>query len=160
MKFVYRGQDMQSQSFKKPKTQTIIIILLVIALAALVGSKFIGGRSFSSEDVKVKIKNMLNSEMKNAISQAESLGRSGASGSTNIISRVRQHVYALDALNALNISLSGQSSRIFPQQDIDTTMASIDEFFVQLQTGQSVNEVQIKLMDNLAKLDDQLRLWQ
>lgn len=160
MKFVYRGQEKDSQSFRKPKFQTVIIILLSLALLISIGSRFIGGGSFSSDDVKLKIKNMLNSEMKNAINQAESLGRSGASGSTNIISRVRQHVYALETLNSLNIMLNGQSARVFPQQNIDTTMASIDEFFVQLQTGQSVNEVHLKLMDNLGELEDQLRLFQ
>lgn len=160
MKYVYRGQNADSPSTSKIKIENIIIVILIVALLVSIATRFIGGKTFNTEDVKIHIKNMLNAEIKNAITQAESLGRSGASGTTNTISRVRQHVYALDNLNSLSILLMGQSARVFPQQYIDTAMASIDDFLVQLQKGQSVNEALLKLTDNLSRLEDQLRLMQ
>ncbi len=156
MKYVYRGQRSNILVGSDNSKIKYLIVIVVLAIALIVSLSFLlfGSKDLSQEKVNTSIKTMINTEMKNALTQSENLSRSGASGTSNTLGKVRQHVYALETLNKLNIQLFGQSGRLYPQQYFDTTQGIIESYATMLQTGQTTNEVLAKLIENLKIMQD------
>ncbi|NMD37149.1 MAG: hypothetical protein GYA87_00520 [Christensenellaceae bacterium] len=151
MKYVYRGQRNTPLASSDNTRFKYLIVIAILAVALIVTLSFLlfGAKDISEEKINTTIKTIINTEMKNAITQSENLSRSGASGTSNTLGKVRQHVYALETLNKLNIQLFGQSGRLYPQQYFDTTQGIIESYATMLQTGQPTNEVLAKLIENL-----------
>ena len=151
MKYVYRGQNNSTLLGSNRENLKYIIIIAILAVALIVALSFLffAPKDLSKNKFNSSLLTMVNTEMKNAITQSENLSRSGASGTSNTLGKVRQHVYALETLNKLNIQLFGQGGRLYPQQYFDTTQGIIESYATMLQTGQPTNEVLAKLIENL-----------
>ncbi len=151
MKYIYRGQKNKvlNGTDKQKLGYTIVIALLTIALIISIATRFVGGGTFTMDGFEENINTMMKAEMRQAISAAEELNRSASTGTSNTLSRVRQHVHGLQVLNSMSILVHGQSGRVIPQQDLDNTQSVINSFNGQLQTGQTIGQVLSKLMEAL-----------
>lgn len=160
MKYIYRGQSntIINPRDRKALIYQIIIAILLVALIVSIVTRFTGGRNFTLESFNSSVRAIVTSEMRQAINAAEDISRSASSGTSNTLSRVRQHVHALSVMNSLNILALGQSGRIFPQQQLDTTQGIIDSFMSQLQTGQTIGDILSKLTEALNQLQENLNL--
>lgn len=160
MKYYYRGQ---SNTILNPKDRKnliyiIVIVVLVIALAFSIITRFTGNSRYNAEAFQNNVRAIVTSEMRQALSAAEEISRSASSGTANTLSRLRQHVHALSVMNSMSILALGQGARIFPQQQLDAAQSIIDSFMSQLQTGQTIGEVLSKLMDALNQLQSNLNI--
>ncbi len=160
MKYIYRGQSSTiiNPRDRKSLIYQIIIAILLIALIVSIVTRFTGGTNFNLESFNNNVRAIVTNEMRQAITATEEISRSATSGTSNILSRVRQHVHALSVMNSLNILAMGQSGRIFPQQQLDTTQSIIDSFMSQLQTGQTIGDILSRLSESLNLLQENLAL--
>lgn len=156
MRYVYRGQKntVLGTADKSPAVYKIIITVLTLIIIGLVFFILFAKDDFSKEKYTNTVLTVANSEMKQAITQAENLSRSATSGTATTLGKVRQYVHSLETLNSVNILILGQSGRIYPQQVLETTQGIIDSYSTQLQTGQPTAEVLSKLLENLKMLSE------
>lgn len=130
--------------------QRVLSILCVIFLASSVVLGVVAYRAggYRSEHRVLQEKRMLQ-EANQALSQYNSLSRTGGSSSSSVLGKIRQHVYALKALEEMNDTLNGVDSRRVDETIFSRIFSILDAFEVKLQTGQSSTEQQASLLEHL-----------
>ena len=88
-------------------------------------------------------------EANQALSQYNSLSRTGGSSTSSVLAKIRQHVYALKSLEEMNDTLNGIASRRVDATVFSQIFSILDTFEVKLQTGQSSTEQQAQLLEFL-----------
>ncbi|MBR6787586.1 MAG: hypothetical protein IKM26_06675 [Clostridia bacterium] len=133
---------------------TIIAFVLIIAL---IGCVVLGGLYASAATYRSKsrdqIEHRILSDLTNARTLAERLTSSVQSNTASTLAQIRQYVYSLDQLNAMAISLDGESSRIVPADAIDALYQDLDAYFTIIQTNTtSILETRTLLINHLNAL--------
>ena len=131
----------------------VIMILLAIAVVVLA---IFGGNALRFEaKEQAQFRERMRAEASQAISQANNLSRTGGSTTTNLLGKLRQHVYAMEALQDVHVALRGTGSRAVESSLFETIYSVIDTFDLRLQTGQQTKEPQTQLLTLLTELNTQ-----
>jgi len=142
------GQRMKQQMGK------VLMILLVLAVVVM---GIIGGNAlrFGGKEQTLYREHM-RSEASQAISQVNNLSRTGGSTTTNLLGKLRQHVYAIQTLQQIHVSLRGNSHQVVDVSLFDSIYSVIDIFDDKLQTGQQTKEPQTQLLTLLTELSTKI----
>ncbi|MBQ8536265.1 MAG: hypothetical protein IJ461_02525 [Clostridia bacterium] len=125
------------------------ILCLVLAAAVVVlGIMAARSGSFQREYETLLEKRLLN-EANQALSQYNSLSRTGGSSTSSVLGKIRQHVYAVQTLEEMDASLNGMESRRIDEAFFNQVSQVLDSFEVKLQTGQASTEQQAALLELL-----------
>lgn len=134
------------------RVRNIAIILLTVAL---VGMSIAGvqAMTFRSQCHTTFI-NRMQTECGAALSQANSLSRSGGSDSSAMLGRIRANIRTMDAINEMTNTLEG---RYFVATDTFTQMYNIiDSYTHKLKNGVTTIEEQTNLVNSLTALQTAL----
>lgn len=127
-------------------------ICLVLAAAVIVlGIMAARSSSFQGNYDTLQAKRLQN-EANQALSQYNSLSRTGGSSTASVLGKIRQHVYAIQALEELNAGLHGPDSRVIDESVFTQITSVLDTFDAKLQTGKSTTEQQAALLTLLNQL--------
>lgn len=142
---------------KKNNLLPILIVIGVIVLAFLVlRSAGVGG--LSNSDYETIRNKTIRSEMQSASSAVNSLSRLGATSTSSVLSRVRQHVHGIEVINELNVSMYGEVGRLYQSSTFLNIYTIIDNYEVCLATGQKVNDPLNQLTVAIGDLERQTNI--
>ena len=138
------GQQLRQQAGK------VLLLLLVLAVIVL---GILGGNAMRFEGKEQTLyRERMRNEAGQAISQVNNLSRTGGSTTTNLLGKLRQHVYAMQTMQQMHVALRGNSHQAVDASLFDTIYTVIDTFDARLQTGQQTKEPQTQLLTLLTEL--------
>ncbi len=152
---MYRySQQMRANTGGQRVRQQLSKVLLLLLVAAIVVLAILGGNamSFAAKE-QSQFKERMRSEVNLAITQVNNLSRTGGSTTTNLLGKLRQHVYAIETLQEVHLALRGNGQRVVDDGLFDSIYAVIDTFDAKLQTGQQTKEPQTQLLTFLTELN-------
>ncbi len=129
------------------KVLSILLVIAVVVLAIVGG----GAMRFEAREQTLYRERMRN-EAGQAITQVNNLSRTGGSTTTNLLGKLRQHVYAMQTLQQIHVGLRGNGQQVVDVGMFDTIYSVIDAFDARLQTGQQTKEPQSQLLTLLTDL--------
>ena len=155
---MYRySQQMRGNAGSQQKRQQVGKVLLILMVIAVIVLGILVGSAIS---FKNKEQSLFRDHMRNqaqlAITQVNSLSRTGGSNTTNLLGKLRQHVYAMQLLQQMHVSLRGKDQQVVSDDVFDTIYTVIDTFDARLQTGQQTKEPQTQLLTLLTDLSDKV----
>ena len=130
------------------------LYILILALAIFIVVKLVGGSGLNEGSFEAQRNAKLRSEMQHAVSQTNSLSRLGGSSTSLALGKIRQYIHGMEVVNDLNVSIYGESGRLFEQSVFDTIYSTLDEYDAKLQSGQKTSDVQSVLMDYVTQLSE------
>jgi hypothetical protein len=129
------------------KVLSIVLVIAVVILAIL------GGNAMRFEGKEQALyRERMRSEAGSAITQVNNLSRTGGSTTTNLLGKLRQHIYAMQTLQQIHVGLRGNGQQILDASVFDSIYTVIDTFDQKLQTGQQTKEPQTQLLTLLTDL--------
>lgn len=144
-----KGGSMQSGSntlLNRVRNALILVLLAAVILLAVFGGRAI---SFEAETRSTFIQRM-QTECNDAVSLTTALSRTAGASSSATLGKIRSHVYAMDAINQLNVGLGGN---YLISNDIFTSLyAIIDDYSNRLITGMVTGDSQTALANALTTL--------
>lgn len=146
--FTSRRGDYQSAR----RTQLMQGVLLVLIVTVAVLAIMLIRQSAFRNDYEASIVRALRFEADAAVSQLNSLSRTGGSSTESVIGKVRQHVYAIRILSGQYDELNGRN--LVDLALLDVLTAAIDQYELRRQAGQATLEQQTSLAQGLEKLQN------
>lgn len=117
-----------------------ILVILGLVLLAFLIMRSTGMGGMSNANFEVQRNRVIRSEMHAAKSAVNSLSRLGATSTSSVLSRVRQHVHGIEVINELSVSMYGEVGRLYPASTFEEIYGIIDNYEACLATGQKVND--------------------
>ena len=149
----YSQQMRNSMAGGQLRQQLGKVLMLVLAVAVVV-LMILGGRAMSFEQREQSLfRDHMRSEANQALTLVNSLSRTGGSTTTNMLGKIRQHVYAMESLQAVHATLRGKSAQIVEADAFTAIYTIIDTFDAKLQTGQQTKEPLAQLLAQLTDLN-------
>jgi hypothetical protein len=155
---MYRySQQMRAHTGGQRVRQQASKVLLLLLVAAIVVLTILGGNAMSFEaKEQAQFKERMRSEANLAITQVNNLSRTGGSTTTNMLGKLRQHVYAMETLQDVHLALRGNGQRVVDDGVFDSVYAVIDTFDARLQTGQQTKEPLTQLLTLMTELNTKI----
>ena len=130
------------------RVRSIVIILLVVALA---GVGILGGQAIAfRSDCEAGIKARVLTECGAAVSQVNTLSRSGGSDTAAVLGKIRANIHVVDVLSQMNQSLYGKE--LAPAYSFTELYGIIDSYCAKLKNGSATIEELTNLSDRLMVL--------
>jgi hypothetical protein len=149
----YSQQMRNSMAGGQLRQQLGKVLMLVLAVAVVV-LVILGGRAMSFEQREQSLfGDRMRSEAGQALTLVNSLSRTGGSTTTNMLGKLRQHVYAMESIQAVHTTLRGKNTQIVEEDAFTAIYTVIDTFDSKLQTGQQTKEPLAQLLELLTDLN-------
>lgn len=152
---MYGYSSSQRNQFKSTQRIRIfqwLVLLLFIATVVLAVLLF-NAAAFRSEFHESTVRN-ISFEVDSALSQVNSLSRTGGSNTTSVLGKTRQHIYAAKVLVDQHAALNME--RLISAEVFTQLIATLDTFEANKLAGQATLEQQTLLVDSLIALDSTL----
>ncbi len=151
---MYRySQQMRGNTGNQRLRQQMSKVMLILLVLAVVVLGILGGNAMRFEGKEQALfRERMRSEVSQAISQVNNLSRTGGSTTTNLLGKLRQHVYAMQTMQQIHMALRGNSQQAVDAGLFDSIYTVIDTFDARLQTGQQTKEPQTQLLTLLTEL--------
>ena len=132
----------------------VMAVLIVLLLAGCVALGIVAGNALGyQKEAKAEYRQRMISCATSAKTVADKLSSSVQSDTAAKLSQINQYLYAMEQLNSLSISLSGEGGRVVPQEAFDALYADLNAYFTLVQTStSSVLETRTLLINHLAAL--------
>ena len=131
------------QTYGTKTQQRITLITLVLLLAAVIvlGAFYARGAAYQARTAE-QFRRRINSNLVDAIGQVSRMTGGVQSNSSIKLGQIRQHVYAMEQINAISIAVSGESGRLIPQEAVIALFDDLDryELAIQTATGNTLEE--------------------
>ncbi len=131
------------QTFGTKAQQRVTLIALVLLLAAVIvlGAFYARGAAYQARTVE-QFRRRINSNLVDAIGQVSRMTGGVQSNSSIKLGQIRQHVYAMEQINAISIAVSGESGRLIPPEAVTALFDDLDryELAIQTATGNTLEE--------------------
>jgi len=106
---------------------------LAVALVVLV-VLYLSAASYRTR-MGEQLERRINSNLLDAIGLANRMTGGVQSNSSIRLGQIRQHVFAMDQINALSIAVGGEGARIIPQEAVTALVDALDRYEVIVQTA-------------------------
>lgn len=137
---------------KAKRLVPVVVIIGLILLAVLI-MRSTGMSGMSNANFETQRNKTIRSEMQAAKSNVNSLSRLGATTTSSVLSKVRQHIHGIEVINDLSVSMYGEVGRLYPSDVFQNIYSIIDVYESALVTGQKVNEPLNRLTEAVNQLD-------
>lgn len=143
-----------TQTWRKRIINIIILILVVVAiLFAVLFSK----ASIREERFNSYYEKQIMFEIGQATSQMNTLSRTGGSGTSNLLGKIRQRIYAIEVLQAQHEAVYGvKKGERVESESFQGVYAILDQFDEKLTGGKTIKDVQTQLNESINALRDHL----
>ncbi len=131
-----------------------ILIILGFLLAAFLLFKFVGVGGLNEENFATQRNAKIRSEMQHAVSNANNLSRLGATTTSSVLGKIRQYVHGIEVINDLNVSMYGESGRLYEQRFFENIYTIIETYDAKLVSGQKVNDSLSSLTQAIDELNN------
>lgn len=132
-------------------------ILLVVAIAGIVTSLILGGILVTSSTSDAALHDILYARARLEESSAREitarLSRTGGTNTQHQLALLRQHLYALEQLNALSDSLLTRDKTFVPSDLITQAVSHVDRCETLLLTGQAIDSPMMDLRSVLSEIE-------
>lgn len=129
-----------------------ILVIVLVLLAAFLIFKATGVGGINEGNFEVQRNSKLRSEVQAAQNCVNSLSRLGASSTSSMLGRIRQHVHGMEVINDLNVGMYGEVGRLYPQMVFDNLYSIIEEYDAKLTSGQKVSDTLTSLSAAVTEL--------
>ncbi|MBQ7867391.1 MAG: hypothetical protein IJ354_04515 [Clostridia bacterium] len=129
-----------------------ILVIVLVLLAAFLIFKATGVGGINEGNFEVQRNSKLRSEVQAAQNCVNSLSRLGASSTSSMLGRIRQHVHGMEVINDLNVGMYGEVGRLYPQMVFDNVYSIIEEYDAKLTSGQKVSDTLTSLSAAVTEL--------
>ena len=142
------GGNRGMEHSRAERVRSIVIILLVVALAGvgILGWQAIAFRGDCEKGIKARAL----TECGAAVSQVNTLSRSGGSETSAVLGKIRANIHAVDVLSQMNQSLYGRE--LAPEASFTELYGIIDSYCAKLMNGSATIEELTNLSDRLTAL--------
>ncbi|NLE20332.1 MAG: hypothetical protein GX623_05910 [Clostridiales bacterium] len=151
-------QKPEFQRYGTKGQQRLMAVALIALVAALVvlSVLYVSASSYRSR-MGEQMERRINSNLLDAIGLANRMTGGVQSNSSIRLGQIRQHVFAMDQINAVSIAVGGEGARIIPQEAVSALVDALDryEVIVQTATGNAL-EVRTLLLTHLHSLQELL----
>ncbi len=103
----------------------LIACAVLLTAAVVLGMLYFPSRSYHNQ-VQVQIRQRLYSTCSSAIDEVNRLGSIVTSSASSRIGRVRQYIYYMEQLNAINVSLDGKGASLVPDDVFPTLYSDLE----------------------------------
>lgn len=150
------GRSGNARVMEHTRADRVKIITIILLLVALLGVGIAGGQAIAlrgeTEDMLIA---RAITECGDAVSQVNTLSRSGGSDTAGALGKIRANIKAVDVLSGLSQALYGKA---FAPQTVYTDLyAIIDSYSAKLKNGTSTIEELTYLADGLTDLQTLLQ---
>lgn len=130
-----------------------LVILLTIALV-VVSILYVNSIVYKNKATE-QFERRLRSNLLDATGQVSRMAGGVQSNTASRLGLIRQHIYAMDQINLMSITISGEGGRLIPQEAISALYDDLDryELIVQTATGNPL-EVRTTLLTHLTALQE------
>lgn len=153
----YRYRDKSGfQTYGTKAQQRLILALLVLLSIALVVMSILYVNSVVYRNkAKEQFERRLRSNLLEATGQVSRMAGGVQSNTASRLGLIRQNIYAMDQINLMSITISGESGRLIPQEAVTALYDDLDryELIVQTATGNPL-EVRTTLLTHLTALQE------
>lgn len=152
----YRYRQKPSMQRYGTKGQQRLMLIGIIALAALCVVMAISlARSLGhSEKAKMQFQRRVESNLQDAIGEVSRMTGSVQSTSTIRLGMIRQHIYVMDQINIISMSIYGDSGRILPQEAIAALYEDLNRYEIAIQTATgNILEERTQMLEHLKFLE-------
>ncbi|MBQ8201214.1 MAG: hypothetical protein IJZ74_05545 [Clostridia bacterium] len=130
-------------------------IALILLTVALLGVGIAGGQAIAFRaGCRTTFINRMQTECSSALSQANTLSRSGGADSSAMLGKIRANIHAVDTVNAMSNTLYG--SYVVSTSTFADMYAIIDSYSNKLKNGVTTIEEQTNLVNSLTALQSLL----
>ena len=129
-----------------------ILMIVLVLLAAFLIFKAAGVGGINEGNFEAQRNSRLRSEVQSAVNSVNSLSRLGASSTSSVLGKIRQHVHGMEVINDLNVGMYGEVGRLYPQSVFDNIYSIIDTYDARLTSGQKVNDTLTSLSEAVNEL--------
>jgi len=146
------------QSYGTKTQQRLLMLALVVLLAAtaVLGFLYIRTNVFESKTVS-QFESKINSNLVDAIGQVSRMAGDIRSTSPMKLGQIRQHIYAMDQINGISLSVRGEAGRIVPQEAFEAIYSVLERYDLAAQTSTgNVLELRTLLLTHLMSLQELL----
>ncbi len=145
-----------ARTMEHSRADRIKNILIILMAVALLGVGIAGAQAiaFRADTEELMVARAL-TECGSAISQVNTLSRSGGSDTAGALGKIRANINAVDVINGMMQSLYGRA--LAPQTAFSNLYAVIDSYSAKLKNGSSAIEELTNLGDGLTNLYDLLQ---
>ena len=145
------GRSGNVRAVEHTRADRVKIITIILLLVALLGVGIAGGQAIA---LRGRTEDMLLAraitECGDAVSQVNTLSRSGGSDTAGALGKIRANIRVVDVLNGMSQTLYGKS---FVSQTVYMDLyATIDSYSAKLRNGTSTIEELTNLADGLTNL--------
>lgn len=141
----------RNQNKLKRLVPVLVIVGLILLAFLIMRSTGMGG--MSNANFETQRNKTIRSEMQAAKSNVNSLSRLGATSTSSVLSKVRQHIHGIEIINELSVSMYGEVGRLYPNTSFHNVYSIIETYEVALVTGQKVNEPLNRLTEAVNQLE-------
>lgn len=143
------GKDGSPFNRRRNRTTTIVAAMLAVALVVGVAIWSTGAVIYRNEAQSLLVARV-QSECNSALSLSNSLSRTAGTNSSAILGKIRGHVYTMETLSDMYLSLNNKA--LIPDVTFDALYALIDEYNNKLLTGMMTGDMQSSLVSQLQAL--------
>ena len=150
------GRKGNIRAVEHSRSERAKIVLIILLAVALLGVGIAGGKAIAFRgDAEDWMLARAMTECGNAVSQVNTLSRSGGSDTAGALGRIRANVNAVDVLSNMHQSLYGSSYA--PQAVFTDLYDIIDSYSAKLKNGTSTIDELTRLGDALGNLQNLLQ---
>jgi len=154
----FRPSPSFQASYGTRSQQRLLLAALVIFLVASLVLGFLYTRTVVYRNkAEATMSARLNSNLVDAISQVSRMAGGVQSNSAIKLGQIRQHIYAMDQVNTISMSISGEGGRLIPQEAINALYSVLERYEVAVQTATgNTLELRTLLLTHLMSLQELL----
>ncbi|HPA60461.1 MAG TPA: hypothetical protein PLO90_00770 [Clostridia bacterium] len=154
----FRPRPSFQASYGTRSQQRLLLAALVIFLVASLVLGFLYTRTVVYRNkAEATMNARLNSNLVDAISQVSRMAGGVQSNSAIKLGQIRQHIYAMDQVNTISMSISGEGGRLIPQEAINALYSVLERYEVAVQTATgNTLELRTLLLTHLMSLQELL----
>jgi len=151
----------QAYGTKLQRRALLAAVVVLLAAILAVGSLYLNA-SRQATRMADQLKSRANSNLVDAIGQVSRMAGGVQSNSSIKLGQIRQHIYAMDQINAISIATRGEGGRIVPQEALQALFSVLERYEVAVQTATgNTLELRTLLLTHLMSLqelmDDSIR---
>ncbi len=145
-----------SDSLKTQRKVLLAVCAVLLAAAIVLGVFALRGLSYRNQ-IKEQFSQRMYSASNSAIAEVNSLGSIITSNAPARLARVRQYIYYMDQLNAMSVSLAGESGRLVDDAAFTALYSDLESFEEVLrQSTTSTIDIRTTLLTHLNALQTYL----
>ncbi|GHU69566.1 hypothetical protein AGMMS49992_00450 [Clostridia bacterium] len=146
----------QRRAFTKRSRDTLVLVILLLLIALIVTGCLYAGSVRRGAYYSDVLLSRGADELGQARASMSQISRIGGSYTTVQISKLRQHLYAIDRLNAIATEIYGANKGIIDDSCVASALDTIGKCESRLLKGQAIDEQLATLRQMLDQIDVQL----